>query len=158
MQKTQTHQNLDKGEFEVYDRQLRLWGFEAQARMKESQVLIVGLTNCCTELARHLVISGINIKLVTLKKEGNAMEVGAQEYQDEFLVSPEDVGKSKGEVIISKLKEMNPFSTISFAELENTDTALRAFMAELKPAAVVFGLSATPFSEAIRINNLAREI
>ena len=28
----QVETNLDKGEFEVYDRQLRLWGFEAQAR------------------------------------------------------------------------------------------------------------------------------
>ena len=158
MQKTQTLQNLDKGEFEVYDRQLRLWGFEAQARMKDSQVVIVGLTNCCTELARHLVLSGINIKLVALKKEGAICEVGAQDYEDEFLVSPEDVGKSKGTVIVSKLREMNPFSTIAFAELEDTDEALRAFMAEVKPAAVVFGLSATPFSEAIRINNLAREI
>ena len=33
-------------------------------RMKESKVLMVNLTPTCTELARHLVLSGINIKLV----------------------------------------------------------------------------------------------
>ena len=153
MQKTQ---NLDKGEFEVYDRQLRLWGFEAQARMKESQVLIIGITNCCTELARHLVLSGINIKLVAFKSSGS--EVAADDYQDEFLLAPDDVGKGKGEVIVQKLKEMNPFSTISFNQIDNDEAAIREFMATLKPAAVVFGLSRTPFSEAIKINNLAREI
>jgi ubiquitin-like 1-activating enzyme E1 A len=62
----QTHQNLDKAEFEVYDRQLRLWGFEAQARMKESKVMVLGFSNAITELSRHLVLSGINIDLVSL--------------------------------------------------------------------------------------------
>lgn len=57
----QEESNLNKGEFEVYDRQLRLWGFEAQNRMKESHVLVIGLSNCCTELARHLILSGINL-------------------------------------------------------------------------------------------------
>ena len=60
-------ENLNKGEFEVYDRQLRLWGFEAQQRMKESEVVVLGLTNCCTELARHLILSGINLRLVAFK-------------------------------------------------------------------------------------------
>lgn len=30
-------------ENEVYDRQIRLWGLEAQKRMQESRVLFIGL-------------------------------------------------------------------------------------------------------------------
>jgi len=117
MQDNQT-ENLNKGEFEVYDRQLRLWGFEAQQRMKESEVLVLGMTNCCTELARHLILSGINLRLAAFKKDD--LKVGENDYQDEFLVGPEDSGKNKGEVIVAKLAEMNPFAKISYEEIGDT--------------------------------------
>ena len=61
-------QNLAKEEVEVYDRQIRLWGFEAQSkywislfRLKESKALLVNMRAANSELARHLVFSGINI-------------------------------------------------------------------------------------------------
>jgi len=34
--------------------------------MKESLVLVVNLNNVCTELARHLALSGINLELVDI--------------------------------------------------------------------------------------------
>ena len=65
--------------------------------MKESKILILGLNNCCTELARHLVLSGINLDLYSLQKDALVSE---DDYQDEFLVSKGDVGKVKGTVIV----------------------------------------------------------
>ena len=65
--------------------------------MKESKILILGLTNCCTELSRHLILSGINLDLFSLQK---GQLVSDDDYQDEFLVSQEDVGKVKGAVIV----------------------------------------------------------
>lgn len=35
--------SLTEREAEVYDRQIRLWGLEAQRRMKDSKVLVLGL-------------------------------------------------------------------------------------------------------------------
>lgn len=102
--------------------------------MKESQVLIVGLSNCCTELARHLVLSGVNIKLVAQKSE-----VQSNDYQSEFLLSPEDEKKSKGEVIIQKLAEMNPFSKIEFGEIDSIES-LESLIGDKKFSAVVIGL------------------
>ena len=110
-------QKLDKGEFQVYDRQLRLWGFEAQARMKESKVLIIGLSNCATELARHLVLSGINIELLTFSKS----EVGPTDYERDFLFEPTDAGKTKGDVVVAKLSEMNPFAKIGYSTCNFAD-------------------------------------
>ena len=81
--------------------------------MKESKVLVLGLTNCCTELSRHLILSGINLDLVSLQKDELVSQEG---YQDEFLVSQEDAGKVKGAVIVQKLSEMNPFSKVAFKE------------------------------------------
>lgn len=120
--------------------------------MKESQVLILGLTNCCTELARHLILSGINLKLLAFKSEN---KVGANEFEDEFLLGPEDVGKKKGEVIVNKLSEMNPFSKISYDEIEAVE-GLREYLKQNKFTAVVYGLSSS-FAEAMMINDVTRE-
>jgi len=44
---SQTHASKERGEAmkasEVYDRQIRLWGLEAQKRMQAARVLFVGL-------------------------------------------------------------------------------------------------------------------
>ena len=58
--------------------------------MKESVVAIVGLTNCCTELARHLVLSGVNIQLIHLKVMNEDMSVKPHDYQNDFLFLPSD--------------------------------------------------------------------
>lgn len=62
--------------------------------MKESVVAIVGLTNCCTELARHLVLSGVNIKLISIKPKGAEVTAGPDDYQDDYLIDPTDAGKN----------------------------------------------------------------
>lgn len=40
-------------EAELYDRQIRLWGIEAQNRMRECKVLIMGLRGVHTEVRRN---------------------------------------------------------------------------------------------------------
>jgi molybdopterin/thiamine biosynthesis adenylyltransferase len=40
------------------------------------------------------------------------------DYADDYLYSQEDTGKKKGDVAVQKLSEMNPFSSISYAEIE----------------------------------------
>ena len=42
-------------EAELYDRQLRLWGFEAQRRMQQSKVLFVGVTGLQAEVYYTLI-------------------------------------------------------------------------------------------------------
>lgn len=72
--------------------------------MKESHVLVIGLSNCCTELARHLILSGINLQLLALKSTGEASEqqlkVQEDDHIDDFLLQQEDAGKKKGEVVV----------------------------------------------------------
>ena len=57
--------------------------------MKESKVMVVNLSNVCTELCRHLVLSGINLELVddsdTLLEEHHV--------QSDFLFTSDDIGK-----------------------------------------------------------------
>lgn len=55
--------------------------------MKESVVLIMTLTPTCTELARHLALSGIS--LLILKNESVVSE---DDTQSDFLFGPPDIG------------------------------------------------------------------
>ena len=47
-------------------RQSNTYAISYYYRMKESKVLIVNLNSLCTEVARHLVLSGINIELLDI--------------------------------------------------------------------------------------------
>ena len=86
--------------------------------MKESQVLVIGFSNCCTELARHLALSGVNLTIMGQE------EVSPEDYLDEFLVTKEDATKKKGEVIVQKLSEMNPFAKINFSDSSDLKTLM----------------------------------
>lgn len=104
--------NLNESEFKVYDRQLRLWGFDAQQKMKNSLVLVVNLTPTCTELARHLVLSGINIHLID---DGQKL-IEQSDVDSDFLFSAGDIGRRRCEIVKRQLSEMNPFVKIEFGE------------------------------------------
>ena len=67
--------------------------------MKESVVLILTLTPTCTELARHLVLSGIN--LLILQDESKVSE---DDIQSDFLFGPQDIGLSVRKVILTGLE------------------------------------------------------
>lgn len=105
-------QNLNKEEFEVYDRQLRLWGFEAQAKMKVSRVLVLSVSPITSELSRHLVLSGINLTLVDTSEAEQLVQ--ETDYKSNFLLSSADKDKPKGQVLKEKLLEMNPYCDIKY--------------------------------------------
>lgn len=82
--------------------------------MKESVVLLMDLTPTCTELARHLVLSGIN--LCILKTNACTESITQDDTQSDFLFSPQDIGEPRHEVVKAKLALMNPFVNIEFSD------------------------------------------
>lgn len=58
-----------------YDRQIRVWGKEAQGRLMTAKVLIAGLSGLNIEVAKNLALAGVNVTL-----------------QDDEVVSPKDIG------------------------------------------------------------------
>ena len=85
---TMTAPGLSADEIALYDRQIRLWGAQAQERIRSANILLVSLRALGTEIAKNLtlaVISSLNIiddELVTEE------DLGAQ-----FFVREDDVGK-----------------------------------------------------------------
>ena len=66
---------LTDKEAEVYDRQIRLWGVDAQKRMRASRVLVAGLGALGAEVTKNVVLAGVGVTV-----------------QDERLVTEADTG------------------------------------------------------------------
>ena len=107
---------LSKDEEAIYDRQLRVWGVEAQQRMRNSKVLVLGSCGAAIEVAKNLILAGIGLLHLV-----DDRTVGPDATLDgNFLVpaTPEVVGTSVAERCAEGLREMNPLVDVS---CETTD-------------------------------------
>ena len=57
---TSHQQQLSADEAALYDRGIRLWGVDAQKRLRESRVLVLGFSVCGAEVCKNLVLAGIH--------------------------------------------------------------------------------------------------
>lgn len=94
---------LSNAEAALYDRQIRLWGVEAQQRLAASHVLITSPENCqlLQEVAKNVVLSGI----ASLK-----LHVSSSEQRPGFLGS--DVN-----ALMTALREINPLVNVEQCEM-----------------------------------------
>ncbi|CAM9857878.1 unnamed protein product [Pylaiella littoralis] len=92
---------------EQYDRQIRLWGVEAQQRMSGSRVLFAGINGVTAEGCKNLLLAGVS---ATLQDEAVAQpsDVGAN-----FLLDGQDVGKNRAEASAGRAKELNRLASVS---------------------------------------------
>ncbi|KAJ4303078.1 E1 ubiquitin-activating protein aos1 [Kalmusia sp. IMI 367209] len=90
-------------EIALYDRQIRLWGLEAQNRIRNANILLVSIKALANEIAKNLVLAGIGS--ITLADHENVTEddLGAQ-----FFVSEADIGKNRAEAAAPEVQKLNP--------------------------------------------------
>lgn len=79
---------LSAAEAAVYDRQMRLWGVEAQKRLQNSQVFISGLSALGSELVKNLVLSGMNVMV------HDPQQVTRSAVDTQFFFFEADIGKN----------------------------------------------------------------
>jgi len=79
---------ITEDEAALYDRQIRLWGLEAQQRMRNATILVVNLRGVATETIKNIVLAGIG-KLIMWDCE----DVAAEDLGVGFFFRDEDVGK-----------------------------------------------------------------
>ncbi|CAE7021836.1 sae1 [Symbiodinium sp. CCMP2456] len=91
----------------VYDRQLRLWGVQAQQRLLNAKVLIWGLEGSNVEACKNLVLAGISLTL------RDHRTVGAADVGFNYFLRPEDLGQSRATCASKRVQEMNPLCTVS---------------------------------------------
>ncbi|CAG8443318.1 7219_t:CDS:10 [Diversispora eburnea] len=91
MEDTVTPNIITEDEAALYDRQIRLWGLEAQQR---------GLNN---EVCKNLVLAGIGTVTIIDHNVVTEEDLGAQ-----FFVTAEDIGKNRAHSSVNRVNQLNP--------------------------------------------------
>ncbi|KAI0061633.1 hypothetical protein BV25DRAFT_1805342 [Artomyces pyxidatus] len=113
---------ITEDEAAVYDRQIRLWGLEAQQKMRNATILVVNLRGVATETIKNIVLAGVG-KLVLVDGE----EVSEEDLGAGFFFRDEDVGKKRVDAARARIQGLNPLvnveiiSTASVLERDKLD-------------------------------------
>ncbi|KAK3117326.1 E1 ubiquitin-activating protein aos1 [Teratosphaeriaceae sp. CCFEE 6253] len=94
---------LSADEIAQYDRQLRLWGVEAQNRIRSANILLVSLRALGTEIAKNLTLAGISSLTIIDDEPVTEENLGTQ-----YFVREEDVGRPRAEAAIPRIQDLNP--------------------------------------------------
>lgn len=83
-----TVDGLSADERALYDRQIRLWGAQAQERIRNAHILLVSLRALGTEIAKNLTLAGISSLTIVDSEVVTEEDLGAQ-----FFLREHDLGK-----------------------------------------------------------------
>jgi len=86
-----------------YDRQLRLWGADGQAKLEKSHFCLLGAGPEGTETLKNLVLPGVGRFTIV----DNA-KVTERDLANNFFVTEAELGKNRAEVVAAWLHEINP--------------------------------------------------
>lgn len=136
---------VEQKQTELYDRQIRLWGVEAQRRLQESKVLVSGIRGLHLEVSKNLVLAGISLVI----QDSTVIE--SVDLSANFFFTLEDIGCNKAKIACERVQDLNQYASVtgeerSLSELD--DSFFKSFSVVL--------LSDCSQSDAIRINNICR--
>jgi len=89
---------------EKYDRQLRLWGVDGQARLERAKVCLINASATGTETLKNLVLPGIGSFTIV---DGNLVQ--PSDLGNNFFLDFESLGKSRAAATTVHLNELNEF-------------------------------------------------
>ncbi|KAG4305754.1 hypothetical protein PORY_000664 [Pneumocystis oryctolagi] len=95
--------NVSQDEIDIYDRQIRLWGIQAQTRIRNARVLLIRVRELAEEIAKNLVLAGIDtLTLLDDKKIENI------ESKAHFCIDVSNIGMNYADAVSRVLKRFNP--------------------------------------------------
>ena len=98
-------------EAELYDRQIRLWGLEAQSRVRNAKVLLAGFGGFHAEVCKNLVLAGVSVTVQDAETVKEHHLGGAQ-----FFITKKHLGQNRAKASVSKIQELNPFVEVKYVE------------------------------------------
>ncbi|KAJ4367118.1 E1 ubiquitin-activating protein aos1 [Neocucurbitaria cava] len=94
---------ISADEIALYDRQIRLWGVQAQEKIRTANILLVSIKALANEIAKNLVLAGIGSITLADNEVVTEEDLGAQ-----FLLTEADVGKNRAEAAAPQVQKLNP--------------------------------------------------
>lgn len=95
--------NLTDAEKQRYDRQILLWGIDAQEKLKKAKIGIIGTGGLGSPILTYLAVAGVG-KIVVADKD----RVELSNLNRQVLHWNKDVGREKAISAEEKLKQINP--------------------------------------------------
>uniref|UniRef100_A0A9I9CEF9 THIF-type NAD/FAD binding fold domain-containing protein n=1 Tax=Cucumis melo TaxID=3656 RepID=A0A9I9CEF9_CUCME len=104
-------EELTEQETQLYDRQIRVWGADAQRRLSKAHILVCGMKGAVAEFCKNIVLAGIG----SLTLVDNRL-VTEEALSANFLIPPDESvfgGKTVAELCCDSLKDFNPMVRVS---------------------------------------------
>ncbi|KAF2199278.1 hypothetical protein GQ43DRAFT_420629 [Delitschia confertaspora ATCC 74209] len=96
-------ETISADEIALYDRQIRLWGVQAQEKIRTANILLVNIKALANEVAKNLVLAGIGS--ITLADTNVVTE---DDLCSQFFISEADIGKNRAEAAAPEIQKLNP--------------------------------------------------
>ncbi|KAK2140135.1 hypothetical protein LSH36_1471g00014 [Paralvinella palmiformis] len=108
--------NITEDEAALYDRQIRLWGLDAQKRLRAAAVLLVGVGGIGAEVAKNIVLAGVNSLLLL-----DHRKVTEVDFCSQFLLTRDDIGKNRAQSSLQRTRQLNPMVSVSYDTADVAD-------------------------------------
>ncbi|MBA43185.1 MAG: hypothetical protein CMF62_04140 [Magnetococcales bacterium] len=128
----------------LYSRQLYTIGFEAMQKISGSKILLIGLNGLGVEVAKNLILTGVN--QVTLCDDN---PINIDDLGSDYYVTENDIGKIRSITLQPILAELNPYVTVNIHQGDITEEILSKYH-------VVVSLNSL-LSEQIKLNQFTHE-
>lgn len=103
MMDQQENATITEAEAALYDRQIRLWGLDAQKRLRLARLLLVGMGGLNAEVCKNVVLAGVKSMVLLDHRDVTPLDACSQ-----FFVSRDDMGKNRALASVQKAQELNP--------------------------------------------------
>ncbi|QSZ30552.1 hypothetical protein DSL72_000106 [Monilinia vaccinii-corymbosi] len=94
---------ISADEIALYDRQIRLWGVQAQEKIRNANVLLITMKALANEIAKNLVLAGIHSLTIVDHAPVTEADLGAQ-----FFISDSDIRTNRAEAAAPQVRKLNP--------------------------------------------------
>lgn len=96
-----------------YDRQIRVWGAEGQARLEAARVALLGCSATGAETLKNLVLGGIGAFTIV-----DGAVVTPRDTGNNFLLTSDVLGQPRAAAVTAHLQEMNDAVASSYVQDE----------------------------------------
>uniref|UniRef100_A0A674HBW5 SUMO-activating enzyme subunit 1 n=1 Tax=Taeniopygia guttata TaxID=59729 RepID=A0A674HBW5_TAEGU len=138
---------ISEEEAAQYDRQIRLWGLEAQKRLRASRVLLVGLRGLGAEVAKNLILAGVR-GLTLLDHQ----QVRGHTWGHTFLIPAGSLGRNRAEASLERAQSLNPMVEVK-ADAESVDSKPHEFFTQFDAVC----LTCCSRESMVRINQICHK-
>lgn len=137
---------ITEDEAALYDRQIRLWGLDAQKRLRAARVLLIGVGGLGAEVAKNIVLAGI--RSLTLLDD---QKVSLQDSCNQFLIDQSHHVTNRAEGSLHRTQQLNPMVEVR-VDTESCSSKSEQFF----EAFDVICATCCTLSELLRLDDICR--